>query len=37
MERIILVDVTVQKDSDNLMHNILLTYEKAEYENHIGR
>lgn len=37
MERIILVDVTVQKDSDNLMHNILITYEKAEYENHIGR
>lgn len=37
MERIVIVDLTVQKDSDNLMHNILITFEKSNYENHIGR
>lgn len=37
MERIVLVDVTVNKSSDNLMHNILITFEKAENNNHIGK
>jgi len=33
----VIVDITVQKDSDNLMHNILITFEQAEYDNHIGK
>jgi len=37
LERIVIVDITVQKDSDNLMHNILITFEQAEYDNHIGK
>lgn len=36
-EKIIIVDLTVQKDSDNLMYNILITFEKSVVLNHIGK